>query len=258
MSFFSVQNMYKSFGELDVIRDLSFDCEKQERIGIVGPSGSGKSVLLKLIADVFQADSGSILWGNRKDTEENNPPAIGFLFQEGALFDSMTVEENVLFPLLAKRTSYQSSTRNTVFDGDREKAKSLASEMLGFVGLGSALEKYPSELSGGMRKRAGIARALVHSPELLLLDDPTSGLDPITANTIMNLIERLAEERKCTVIMVSHDIRRLIPRVQRIIMLEKGEILSDCPTSNLLKEAPEATISFLKTRYDFQNEQEAR
>jgi phospholipid/cholesterol/gamma-HCH transport system ATP-binding protein len=255
MSFFSIQNMRKSFGDLDVIRDLSFDCEKEERIGIVGPSGSGKSVLLKLIADVFQADSGSILWGDSKDID---PPAIGFLFQEGALFDSMTVEENVLFPLLAKRTSYQKSPRNTVFDGDREKEKSLASEMLGFVGLGSALKKYPSELSGGMRKRAGIARALVHSPELLLLDDPTSGLDPITANTIMNLIERLAEERKCTVIMVSHDIRRLIPRVQRIIMLEQGEILSDCPTSNILKDAPEATISFLKTRYDFQNEQEAR
>jgi phospholipid/cholesterol/gamma-HCH transport system ATP-binding protein len=240
MSFFSLEHVSKSFGSLAALKDICFSCQKGERIGIVGPSGSGKSVLLKLIAGIFSPDSGTLTW------QDGKVPQIGFLFQEGALFDSMTVEENVMFPLTATES-------RVAFDRDLSRGELLekVKEMLGFVGLSKALEKYPSELSGGMRKRAGIARALIHAPELLLLDDPTSGLDPVTANTIMNLIERLTDERQCTFVMVSHDIRRLIPRVQRVCMLEKGEIIADCPSEHLLEEAPDSMINFLKTRYDF-------
>ncbi len=240
MSFLTLNGISKSFGAVDALRSIQFSCEQGERVGVVGPSGSGKSVFLKLIAGVIQADSGSLEWG------AGVAPQIGFLFQEGALFDSMTVEENVLFPLTATESQIRLNERLS-FGELQEKVK----EMLGFVGLAKALKKYPSELSGGMRKRAGIARALIHSPELLLLDDPTSGLDPVTANTIMNLIERLTDERQCTFIMVSHDIRRLIPRVQRICMLEKGEMIADCATSGILEQGPDTMIDFLKTRYDF-------
>lgn len=260
MAYLTLNNISKSFGRIEALSEVSFSCQEGERVGIVGPSGSGKSVFLKIIADILKPDQGSLEWflkgsdlGVDSEEENEKKPQIGFLFQEGALFDSMTVEENVLFPLTVSSGRNRSVSASHQSFTDTE-LKQKVKEMLGFVGLSKALEKYPSELSGGMRKRAGIARALIHSPELLLLDDPTSGLDPVTANTIMNLIERLTDERQCTVIMVSHDIRRLIPRVQRVCMLDKGEIIADCPVSAIQEQAPEVMIDFLKTRYDFAHE----
>lgn len=250
MSYLTVKDLSKSFGRIKALDQVSFACDKDEPIGIVGPSGSGKSVLIKLLAAIFPYESGSIEW------EGESQPNTGFLFQEGALFDSMTVEENVMFPLVAQRSHRPGFNKGVSLEVptlSKNEAREKAHEMLGFVGLHAAVKKLPSELSGGMRKRVGIARALVHSPQVLLLDDPTSGLDPITANTIMNLIERLVAERDCMLIMVSHDIRRLIPRVKRILMLEKGILIADCNTSDLKEEAPPKMIQFLKTRFDFAN-----
>ncbi|HMO17758.1 MAG TPA: ATP-binding cassette domain-containing protein [Oligoflexia bacterium] len=251
--FLRVSNIYKSFSTQSyVLSDVSFSLSLQEKVGIVGESGSGKSVLLKLIGGVEEADSGIISWS------EGQVPAIGFLFQEGALFDSLSVEENVMFPLVSARSRVAGSELSETPPCSVSEARDKAGEMLRFVGLSEARYKLPSELSGGMRKRVGIARSLVHAPQILLLDDPTSGLDPITANTIMNLIERLADERKCSVIMVSHDIRRLIPRVDRILMLSRGRIIADCSIKEILdsstrNRAPREMISFLETRFDFQN-----
>lgn len=237
----SVNSLAKSFNGNNVIDGVSFELADSELIGLVGPSNGGKSVLIKLLGGILEADSGQAAFNDEQDKSR-----IGFSFQEEALFDSMSVIENVAFPLLVHRT----------FPHDQAMEK--AHQMLSEVGLAQAMNKVPGQLSGGMRRRVAIARALVNRPKLAFLDDPTSGLDPVAANVIMNLILKLHKELQSCFVIVSHDIRRLLPHVERVLALFEGQILYDgCPKA-LVKDAPQNVLNFLSTRFDFSVWQEAQ
>jgi phospholipid/cholesterol/gamma-HCH transport system ATP-binding protein len=210
-------------------------------VGLVGPSGAGKSVLLKLIGGVLTPDSGQIV--RPTNSEDEVALSVGFLFQEGALFDSMSVIDNVAFPLRATRTKHGRMNYADVMD----RAYAILCE----VGLSDAYKKMPGQLSGGMRRRVGIARALVGHPDLVLLDDPTGGLDPVAARVIMNLIRTLHEHYTPTILMVSHDLRRLLPSVDRVLALFNGRIVCDETPEALPHQASERVLRFLSTRYDF-------
>ena len=244
MNVFSAREIIKSFEDKVVLKGINLTLEKGEHLGIVGPSNSGKSTFLKILAGIYPQTLGEINY------PQDYSPSIGFLFQEGGLFDGLTVIENVMFPLLSGIDTCKRESKKL----SRDEASDLSADMLKKVGLSKALYKLPSELSGGMRKRVGIARALVASPELLLLDDPTSGLDPVTATSIMELISELEGDSECSSIIVSHDIRRLIPKVQRVVMFDSGKVVGDCMTSDLQANANSVMIEFLKTRFSFNNE----
>lgn len=232
-----VNSISKSFGSNSVLENLSFNLTQGELVGLAGPSGSGKSVLLKVLGKVMPADSGSIDY-DRKFS------GVGFSFQEGALFDSMSVIENVAFALLSDKEFKEKSN-------SKEEALNSAYDILTKVGLSKAILKNPEQLSGGMRRRVAIARALVSRPDLVLLDDPTGGLDPVAAGVIMDMITELHDLYNPTMLIVSHDIRRLIPKVSRLICLFDKKIICDLPTSSYPSQAPENVVHFLSTRYDF-------
>ncbi|MBL7662925.1 ATP-binding cassette domain-containing protein [bacterium] len=228
----SVKNIYKSFGSSAVLSGIDLEFKRGERVALIGPSASGKSVFLKILARVYQAELGEINYeaGVR----------FGFLFQEGALFDSQTVLENVAFPLFENNPEL---TRNEVYD--------RAFDALKKVGVAKAYAKYPSQISGGMQRRVGIARAIVAAPDVLLLDDPTGGLDPVTASVIMELIATLHSQYNPLVIMVSHDLRRLLPRSERLIGLFAGKVIYDGQfDGEALSHAPSALTHFISQRYD--------
>ena len=247
-----VRGLTKFYLDRAVIKGVSFGLNPGEIVGLIGPSGGGKSVLLKLMAAVIEPDAGEIIYDKRGEGEKGMH--VGFLFQEGALFDSMSVLDNVSFPLrVQKDISYSKDERaleqkTTV---PKDVADERAYEILCKVGLREAWKKYPGQLSGGMRRRVGIARALVSKPELVLLDDPTGGLDPVAASVIMQLIKDLHADYSPTIVLSSHDIRRLLPVISRLLSLFAGQLVSDVDTSGLPYNAPQEVIAFLKTRYDF-------
>lgn len=235
-----VDSLSKSFGDLHVIQNVSFELGDAELVGLVGPSNGGKSVLIKLLGGILEADSGEITFDEPSTSE-----SIGFSFQEEALFDSMTVIENVAFPLLVHKTA------------SHTEAMERAYKILSDVGLAKAINKVPGQLSGGMRRRVAIARALVARPKLVFLDDPTAGLDPVAASVIMNLITKLHNEYESCMVVVSHDIRRLLPHVERVIALFNAVISYDGPPRGLVDNAPEQVFNFLATRFDFSKWQSA-
>jgi phospholipid/cholesterol/gamma-HCH transport system ATP-binding protein len=196
------------FGGTPALDRVSFDMGAGETRIVFGAAGSGKTTLLKAAMGLIQPDSGRIdLFGQditrMKEQELFDLRArVGILFQEGGLFDSLTVEENVAYPLLNQRVLQESRTENN--GNGRRSVIERVKEALNFVELGQTLERFPSELSGGMRRRVGIARALVSAPALLLYDSPTAGLDPITANNIIALILKQREERNTATILVTH------------------------------------------------------
>lgn len=228
-----VKNLVKYFSDKVIIKNISFNLKSGEFVGMFGPSGAGKSVLLKLLANVMEPTNGEISF-----SEDNS--SIGFLFQEGALFDSMSVIENVAFPLFAKKEGIPA-------DQVYERAYLMLEE----VGLAKAYSKLPEQLSGGMRRRAALARALVTHPKLVLLDDPTTGLDPVASSVIIDLIKKLHAQYQPTVVIVSHDIRRLLPKVQRVLGLFDGKLICDVAPQQIISEAPKRIINFLETRFDF-------
>lgn len=235
-----VNKVCKAFSGKSVLRDVSFSIAPGECVGLVGPSGGGKSVLLKILGGVIPADRGQINF-TQNGIATTVTPRVGFLFQESALFDSLSVLDNVAFPL-----------KSVQRDGmDRDRVYEQAYLMLEQVGLRKAALKTPGQLSGGMRRRAGIARALVHQPELVLLDDPTGGLDPVAATVIINLILELHQKYLPTIVLVSHDIRRLLPNVTRTFALFDGQIVYGDESVAIPRLAPEYVVRFLATRYDF-------
>ncbi len=214
-----VKGLRKSFGPQQVLKGIDLEANKGEILAVLGKSGTGKSVLLRLLIGLTKPDAGSICIRGQETTnlemEQLNEMRlkIGFLFQEGALYDSMTLGENVAFPL----------RRHTKMS-DAERAEKVRS-LLASVGLEKDIQKMPGNISGGMRKRAGLARALAMDPEILLFDEPTAGLDPITAAEIGKLIQTQREERNVTSIVVTHDMHAAHHFSDRLVMLKDGNIL---------------------------------
>ncbi len=235
----TVDNLSKFFGINHVLKNISFDIEEGQVIGLLGPSGGGKSVLLKILAQVLAPDHGQVIL---KDMTVDD---VGLMFQEGALFDSLTVFDNVAFPLVDGRVPSTSLSLKV-----QEEIAPKVMSILKRVGLGVAFNKYPAQLSGGMKRRASLARTLIANPKLLLLDDPTSGLDPIASRVIMELITEIQRETKATTVIVSQDLRRLIPYVDKVLALFDGEIAYyGKVTPDLLSETPNVA-NFINCRYD--------
>ena len=234
-----VESLSKSFGEQTVLKGISLEIAQGQTLSVLGRSGTGKSVLLKLIIGLHKADSGSIRVNGEEVT--NLPPKelnevrkkVGFLFQQAALYDSLTVEENVAFPL--RRHSRMS-------DDERNKR---VHELLASVGMDQDSHKLPAQLSGGMQKRVGLARALALEPDILLFDEPTAGLDPITAAEIDDLILRLQKERHMASVVVTHDIHGARAVSDRLALLRDGEILIEGTFEDLRKSRDPFVMQFL-------------
>ena len=235
----AVKNLQKSFGKQRVLNGIDLEVEQGETVAVLGRSGTGKSVLLKLIVGLQQPDSGSVRIHGQEITslrmEELNKvrKSIGFLFQDGALYDSLTLEENVLFPLRQNRTSEHEQ---------RDRARELLSQ----VGMEKDFNKLPSQISGGMKKRAGLARALALDPDILLFDEPTSGLDPITSSEIEELILKLQEERKTASIVVTHDMHGAQTVSDRLALIHEGDILIQGSFDDLRKSDDPFVARFLR------------
>lgn len=214
-----LEHVHKSFGPQTVLDDISFEIRAGEAFGILGRSGTGKSVTLALMIGLLTAESGKVLI-EQKDLNALDRgelmglrKAIGFLFQQAALFDSLSVRENVAFPL--RRHTHKKEA----------KIAELVNRSLEDLGLEGSGDKMPSELSGGMRKRVGLARALVLDPRIVLVDEPSSGLDVITASEIYNLLRKLKERHK-TVVVVTHDGSAMGGIVDRLVVLDSGRIVA--------------------------------
>jgi phospholipid/cholesterol/gamma-HCH transport system ATP-binding protein len=217
----AVAGLRKSFGEQNVLDGISFQLESCKVTCVLGRSGTGKSVLLRLLIGIEKPDAGSIhLEGHDISTaspQELNEARkkVGFLFQQSALYDSMTIEENVAFPLRRHTRLSRSERRDRVH------------QLLESVGMDRDFAKMPSEISGGMRKRVALARALALEPAIVMFDEPTSGLDPITAAEIAKLIVELRDQRHITSIVVTHDLHTARAISDRLIVLDGGKTLFD-------------------------------
>jgi phospholipid/cholesterol/gamma-HCH transport system ATP-binding protein len=215
-----VKDVYKSFGSQIVLNGINLAVERGEITVIIGKSGSGKSVLMKHLIGLIKPDRGEILVDgvdiSRLGESQLNEvrKRFGMLFQEAALFDSMTVEENVAFPIREHRR---------FSDGEVNR---LVDEKLQQVGLSGFNEKMPSELSGGMKKRVGLARALALDPEIVLFDEPTSALDPVISLTIEDLIKKTQMRLKKTYVVISHDILSMFRIADKVAMLCDGQIVA--------------------------------
>ena len=203
-----LENIYKSFNEKNVLNDISFTVDEGETLAIIGFSGSGKSTALKIISGLLNPDSGKVVVCNDE---------LGMAFQHSALFDSLTVFENVAFPL-KERKELRKKYNDT-------EIKNIVSEKLDMVGLSGIENKLPSELSGGMQKRVGFARAIVTNPRIILYDEPTSGLDPVSSTVIEEYIASLSKELCAASIVVTHQISTITKISDRVIMLYDGKIV---------------------------------
>lgn len=214
----AIENVRKSFAGVEVLKGASLDVQDKEVVALIGPSGEGKSVFLKHVAGLLQPDSGRILFNGKDLCTLRRAELValrsrfGFLFQNGALFDSMTVYDNVAFPLREKTRLDEKAVRERVL-AELEQ-----------VGLTGADDKYPAQLSGGMAKRAALARALVRAPEIMLFDEPTTGLDPIIVHAIHALIAATHKRFGFSGIIVSHAIPEVFEIVQKVAVLHEGKI----------------------------------
>ena len=238
-----IQDLNKSFGSTDVLKGMTLSLKKGENLVILGKSGTGKSVLIKCIVRLLNADSGSIKVLGEEVTELKNTEMnevrkkIGFLFQGGALYDSMTVRENLEFPL--KRMFKNLSKKEVT-----EKIK-VALEN---VGLPDAIDKMPSELSGGMKKRISLARTIIVDPEIMLYDEPTTGLDPVSSHEISLLINDVQQKYKTSSIIITHDIECAKTVANRIIMLKEGKVYKVGVLSDFENSDDELVNSYFKSQ----------
>jgi phospholipid/cholesterol/gamma-HCH transport system ATP-binding protein len=235
-----IRELRKAFGEQKVLDGIDLKVGKGETLTILGRSGTGKSVLLKLIIGLQKPDSGLVRIQNHEITNMTTAQLdevrkkIGFLFQYSALYDSLSVEENVAFPL----------RRHTQMTAQDRKNKTR--ELLALVGMESALAKMPAEISGGMKKRVGLARALAMEPELLLMDEPTAGLDPITGGEINDLILELQRARKMSSVVVTHEMQTVRAVSDRIAMLHEGSIRIEGTFEDLKRSQDSLVAAFMK------------
>ena len=240
-SVIEINNLKKSFGTQEVLKDVSLKLYKGENLVVLGKSGSGKSVLIKCIVRLMNPDGGTInvLGENLSTLNTDNlgvlRQKIGFLFQSGALYDSMTVRENLEFPLrrIKKGLSEKEISEKVI-------------EALENVGLADALNKMPSQLSGGMRKRISLARTIVVDPMIMLYDEPTTGLDPVTSDEISDLINEVQKKYKTSSIIITHDIECARNTANRIIMLKDGEVYQEGNLQEFEKSTDPLIKSFFK------------
>jgi len=234
-----VDDLHKSFDGVPVLKGISFEVSSGEIVALVGGSGTGKSVLLKHIAGLLKPDKGKVIVDGKDVTSLKGKTLLqlrerlGFLFQGGALFDSMTVYENVAFPLKEKTKLKEEEIRQRV---NRE---------LQNVGLLGSEEKFPSQISGGMVKRAALARALIQDPEIMLFDEPTTGLDPIIGQAILELIHNCHKRLSFTGIIVTHEIPKIFSYVNRVLMLHKGELRADATPEELMASKDPVVKAFV-------------
>jgi phospholipid/cholesterol/gamma-HCH transport system ATP-binding protein len=236
-----MEHLKKSFGNNHVLRDINLVIHKGETLVILGKSGTGKSILIKCIVGLVDPDGGKlvILGQNISELKDKEliemRKKIGFLFQSGALYDSMTVRENLEFPLRRQLRSIS-----------KDKMNLLVEEALQNVGLAEAINKTPSELSGGMRKRLGLARTLILKPEIMLYDEPTTGLDPITSKEISKLILEVQKKYDTSSIIITHDIECAKITANRIMVLKDGICAAEGSYTALKKSTDAWTRSFFE------------
>lgn len=236
-----IYNLHKSFGSKKVLDGINLTIETGETIVIIGRSGSGKSVLIKHIVGLLEPDYGYVKVENQRVDELNEKELynlrrkFGFLFQGSALFDSMTVEENVGLPLVESANGYQ-----------KDQIQKTVAEKLELVGLPDVQKLKPSELSGGMKKRVGLARALVTNPDYILYDEPTTGLDPIMSDSIDNLIKDLGTKLNVTSVVVTHDMYSVKNVADKVAMVHEGKIYFVGKPQELLNSNDQVIIDFIK------------
>ena len=237
----AIKGLKKSFGEKHVLKDINLEVNKGENVVILGRSGTGKSVTIQCIVGLLKQDEGSLkVFGEEVAGLSDNELKdlrikIGFLFQSGALYDSMTIRENLEFPLtrILKLTEQQ--------DIDKRVEEALDS-----VGLLEAIDKVPSDLSGGMRKRAGLARTIVVNPEIMLYDEPTTGLDPITSREISELILNIQKKNKTSSIIITHDMECARLASDRVVIMDDGKYIAEGTFESLHKSKNKIVEAFFK------------
>lgn len=240
-SVLAVEGLHKSFGSQQVLNGISLTVNRGETLAVLGRSGTGKSVLLRLIIGLEKPDSGSVrihgqdIAGMALDQIGEIRKKMGFLFQHAALYDSLTVGQNVAFPLLHHKKEMSKSERS-----DR------ARELLAEVGMEGNLAKMPSDISGGMQKRVGLARALALEPDILLLDEPTAGLDPISSAEIDDLVLKLQEEHHMASVVVTHDLHSAKAIADRLALLNEGNVVIEGSFEELQKSNDEFVREFLR------------
>jgi len=234
-------NLRKGFGQQEVLKNVSLQLFNGENLVVLGKSGSGKSVLIKCIVRLLNPDDGTInVFGENVNSLSSKSLGelrmkIGFLFQSGALYDSMTVKQNLEFPLRRIKKNLNQKERD-------EKVN----EVLEQVGLLNALDKMPSQLSGGMRKRISLARTIVVDPMIMLYDEPTTGLDPVTSDEISSLINEVQKKYKTSSLIITHDIECARATANRIIMLQDGEVYLEGDRETFEKSTDVIIRSFFK------------
>ncbi|MBR5303337.1 MAG: ATP-binding cassette domain-containing protein [Candidatus Gastranaerophilales bacterium] len=224
-----IKNLVKTFDGRKILNNISLKVENGQTLGVVGFSGSGKSTLLKIISGILYEDSGEIIYPNNSE--------IAMAFQYSALFDFLNVYDNIAFPLVERKE----------FRGkySKEEISKMVAEKLKLVGLEGIEEKFPSELSGGMQKRVGFARAIVTNPNIILYDEPTAGLDPVTSTMIEDYIVHLKKELNAACIVVTHQLSTIKRAVDNVIMLYQGNIVFQGSVQDLLYGSNEYAKQFV-------------
>lgn len=237
----TAQHVRKAFGRKEVLKDVNLELRRGENVVVLGKSGTGKSVMIKCIVGLLRPDDGKLevlgydvpSLGDRELAELRRK--VGFLFQSGALYDSMSVRQNMLFPLERNRK-----------DLSRDEMTKLVEETLENVGLLDAIDKMPNELSGGMRKRIGLARTLILKPEIMLYDEPTTGLDPVTSREISELIVAMQKKYNISSIIITHDMVCARIVANRVVVLKEGEYVENGTYDEVSKSEDPFVADFFK------------
>ncbi len=237
----SIENLCKSFGTKQVLKGVSFSVNRGEILCVVGKSGTGKSVILKHLAGLMNPDSGRIFVDGKEFTAMSGDDRaacaskFGVLFQMGALFDSMNIYDNVAFGIRRKGIS-------------EDEISSIVPDLLSKVGLSGIEEKMPPELSGGMQKRAALARSLAMKPEIMLYDEPTTGVDPITGGSVDRLISEMNKKFAITSVVITHDMQSVLRIAHRVVMLYEGFVIFDGMPEELMRHDNPLIRQFIEGR----------